>query len=105
VAELREILAAYRRGLERIYGDRLVEVVLFGSRARGDACPDSDIDVMVVLKGPVQAGEETRRCSEFRAGLCLEHDVVITSIYMSEDRYRSEESGLLRNVRKEGMPI
>jgi antitoxin ChpS len=31
------------------YGDRLVDVLIFGSRARGDARPDSDADVVVVL--------------------------------------------------------
>ena len=34
-ADLRSILAEFRRGLERIYGDRLVRLVLFGSQARG----------------------------------------------------------------------
>jgi len=102
---LRDLLAEYRRGLERIYGDRLVEVVLFGSQARGDAKPDSDIDVMVVLRGPVDSGAEIRRCIEFQAALCLEHDVVITSVYMADDRYRSGQSPLLINVRREGVPL
>ncbi|MBL0062906.1 MAG: nucleotidyltransferase domain-containing protein [bacterium] len=44
--ELREALAAH-------YGERLSKLVLFGSQARGDAEEDSDIDVLVVLKGEV----------------------------------------------------
>jgi len=31
----------------------LHDLVLFGSRARGDASADSDVDVLVVLNGPV----------------------------------------------------
>jgi hypothetical protein len=50
---LQQMLFEFRKGLERIYGPRLAGLVLFGSQARGDALPDSDIDVMVVLHGPV----------------------------------------------------
>ena len=48
---LRATLAAYRRLLERELGDRVQELRLFGSRARGDAEPDSDADVAVVVRG------------------------------------------------------
>ncbi len=42
---IKAILIELRHRLELLYGDRLVKVVLFGSRARGDAGLDSDIDV------------------------------------------------------------
>lgn len=43
-------LRRYVDVLQRRYGDDLVSVVLFGSRARGDAKPESDIDVLVVVR-------------------------------------------------------
>ena len=42
-----------REGMAAIYGERLKGVYLFGSHARGDAREGSDIDVAVVLTGPV----------------------------------------------------
>jgi predicted nucleotidyltransferase len=50
-AELRRTLSEYRRLLEARFGERLVAVTLFGSRARGDAGEDSDADVSVVVRG------------------------------------------------------
>ena len=43
------ILKRFRAALDEIYGDRIECVVLFGSRARGDAGQDSDYDVAVFL--------------------------------------------------------
>jgi predicted nucleotidyltransferase len=45
------ILKRFRAALDEMYGDRLERVVLYGSRARGDARKDSDYDVAVFLKG------------------------------------------------------
>lgn len=44
-------MAAFRAELERRFGGRVRAVTLFGSRARGDAEPDSDVDVLVVIDG------------------------------------------------------
>ena len=47
--EIADLLADLKRRLERRFGDRFVALYLFGSRARGDYQPDSDVDVAVVL--------------------------------------------------------
>ena len=50
---LKPILTRLKKELTDLYGDRLQHLTLFGSQARGDAEPGSDIDVLVVLKSPV----------------------------------------------------
>ncbi len=51
--KLTAILGELRNYLENLYGKQLVHIVLFGSQARGDARPDSYIDVLIVLLQPV----------------------------------------------------
>jgi uncharacterized protein len=50
-AALRSALAEYADRLRAVFGDRLVDVRLFGSFARGEAHEDSDVDVLVVVDG------------------------------------------------------
>jgi predicted nucleotidyltransferase len=80
---LEQIPREFRRGLEEVHGSRLAEVILFGAQARGDALPDSDIDVLVVLYGRVNPLKEARRISTFRGDLCLRHNAMTTCVYIS----------------------
>lgn len=103
--ELALILDQLRQQLSQLYGQRLVKVVLYGSQARGDALPDSDVDVLVVLKGSVNPYEEIERTGAIVAGLSLEHNLVISCAYVPETRLIQDTSLFLRNVQREGIVI
>jgi len=103
MSDVKKILSELRNKLQALYGDKLAHVVLFGSHARGDADPDSDIDVLVVLQGKMNTGEEIQRTGEIVAGLSLENDAVISCVFMDEDRFLHKNGPLLRNIRKEGI--
>jgi len=100
------ILQQLKKGLAEIYGDQLKAVYLFGSYARGDAHPpDSDIDVMIVLKGNFDYAEVEKRSSEFIASLCLENDVLISWVFASDKDYQNSGMPLMLNVRAEGVAV
>lgn len=103
--KLGAILRELRCRFEALYGERLVHMVLFGSQARGDAVPGSDIDVLVVLHGPVDLGEEIARTGERMASLSLEYDVVISRLFVSADQFSNEQSPLILNVQREGVAV
>jgi len=46
-----EMLRKASIDLKRVFGDRFVGLMLFGSYARGEASEGSDVDVLVVLRG------------------------------------------------------
>lgn len=103
--KLTAILASFRHYLEALYGERLVKIMLFGSQARGDARLDSDIDVLIVLKQPVNSSAEIEHTSEFTSSLCLEHNVVISRTFVSKEQFQHENGGFFRNIRREGIAV
>jgi uncharacterized protein len=103
--EIHAIIQELRRQLEALYGPRLMRMVLYGSQARGDAEQGSDIDILVVLQGPVSPGEEIARTSDIIASLSLEHGVVLSRAFVSADRFEREQSPLLMNIRREGVSV
>ncbi len=100
---LKSILTCLKQELIQLYGARLQNLMLFGSQARGDAEPGSDIDVLVVLKPPVNPGEEIKRTGKAISDLSLQNDVVISCIFMDAAHYQTRNGSLLRNIRKEGI--
>ncbi|MGH9845660.1 MAG: nucleotidyltransferase domain-containing protein [Blastocatellia bacterium] len=103
--KLKAILLELREQLREHYGDRLVDVVLFGSQARGDAVEGSDIDVLIVLKGKVRPFEEISKTGAFTSQLCLKYDVLVSRIFISEEDYLHSQMPLLMNVRREGVRV
>jgi predicted nucleotidyltransferase len=104
-ATISQVLVTLKQYLSQEYPETLSQVILFGSYARQEATPTSDIDVLIVLDDPVNASEELHRTSQFVAQLCLEHNLLISRFFLPRSRYETENSPLLRNIRQEGIPL
>lgn len=98
------ILREIRSRLERLYGDRLKRVVLFGSRARGDAHPDSDYDVAVFLGEVNDRWAEFDRISGAVTGLLYERGAFVQAMPFAESRY-DETSPLMIEIRRDGVEL
>ena len=103
--EILSVLASLREYVQTEYQERLDRVILFGSQARGDAQSSSDLDVLIVLQDPVNASAELDRTSHFIAQLCLDHNLLISRLFLSRSRFETENSPLLRNIRQEGIVL
>lgn len=94
--------AAALRGL---YGDRLATVVLFGSHARGDADPDSDIDLMVVFNGPVEPWDELRRLDDLLWQLSFDHGITVSALPVSGEAWETGPAPVLVEARTNGVVL
>ena len=103
--KLNQILQELRSQLTTLYRERLVQVILYGSQARGDAEPGSDIDVLIVLKGDINPSEEISHTGHIVASLSLENNVVISCAFISEALFKLEQSPFLLNIRREGVLV
>ena len=103
--KLSEILQKLRLYFTQLYSVRLFSLILFGSQARNDAQLDSDIDVLVVLRGDVDSWTEIKRTGEFVGNLCLEYGVVICNIFVSAEQFETQQSAFLRTVNQEGIGL
>lgn len=102
--KIEEVLKEFRAEVEKLYGKRLRNIILYGSWARGEATESSDIDLVITLEGDVIPGKEIDRMIDIITEINLKH-VVLLSIYpISENDYSAVNSPLLMNVRREGVP-
>ena len=102
---IKPILNELKQELQALYGDRLVKLILFGSYARGEANPDSDIDLLAVLKSPVSQVQEISYMSELCVKILLDYDELVSIVPMSEDRFNAKDVALLRNIQREGIEL
>jgi len=102
---VRAAITAFCRELQQLYGARLRRVILFGSRARGDHDRDSDVDLCVVLEGPVHPGDEIARTGALTARLSLEYDVVLSRVFLPVSELEQGATAFVRAVAAEGVPL
>ena len=102
---IRTVMEELRAGLRRLYGDKAPLVLLYGSYARGNANPSSDIDVLLIYQQKVQPGREIRRVGTLLADLNLRYQVLISVLPADQTQYNSHPGVFWQNVRRESKPI
>ena len=100
---LEELLVEVRQGLEELYGERLQGLYLYGSRARGEAEPDSDVDILIVLDEVEHYGAELDRSAELVSELSLRYDVSISRVLLSASQWREGYGPFLLTVREDAV--
>lgn len=103
-APLDPVLLRFRSALDAAYGDRIERIVLFGSRARGDARPDSDYDVAVFLREIDGVGEEIARLVDLGDDILVDTGAFISAIALPEGSYR-DRTGFMAEIRRDGVEL
>jgi predicted nucleotidyltransferase len=92
--------------LARRFGDRLVDVRLFGSRARGAGHEGSDLDVLVLVKD--LTGPERLEIGQSTGDLLVRYGLIVSTIAMADDHWRELirlERHLPREIARDGIDL
>lgn len=96
------ILKRVRAALDVLYGDRIERVVLFGSRARGDAQGESDYDIAVFLTDLTDRWQEFHRLADLRTEILVDTGMFIEARPFKAGSY-AERTPLMHEIRRDGL--
>ncbi|MCH7660104.1 MAG: nucleotidyltransferase domain-containing protein [Euryarchaeota archaeon] len=89
----------FAKAVHDALGERVHEIILYGSVARGDATERSDVDVLVVL----DSKDETDELFQLSFDIGVKHGVAIIPHLQTKDHFESRQDWpFLKNVLSEG---
>jgi hypothetical protein len=91
--------------LRRLYGQRLQSVMLVGAWARGDAHPESAIELLVILERISDRWQEKRRMDRIVWRYSIRHDTVVTALPVTEAELERSATPMLARATAEGILI
>ena len=103
---LKKVMQETKTGLTGLFGDKLEDVLLYGSYARGTQDDESDIDVMALVRLPQsELSRYRRQVSDFSSSLDLKYEVLLSIVLQDADDVsrRRDTIPFYRNVMREGI--
>lgn len=103
---IQSMMEQYVEEIKKIYGLRLHQIILYGSYARGDFRPDSDIDIMILLDIPdLELKTYSQKLSYMTYDFNLDHDIDIKPIAKNEKHFKKWVMNypFYENIQKEGI--
>jgi len=98
------VLHRFRSAVDRIFGDRVERVVLFGSRARGEGRADSDYDIAIFLRDLADRRKEVRRLVPLVTDIIEDTGAVIHPMPFKAGAWR-ERTPLMHEIRLDGVEL
>jgi predicted nucleotidyltransferase len=100
-----EIVQKCKKTLADYYGAQFKGLILYGSVARDQASPASDIDLLVLLSRPFNYFDELREIIELLYPIQLESDRLISAKPASLDEFERGIIQLYRSAKREGVAV
>lgn len=98
------ILTRFRAALAEMYGAQLERVVLYGSRARGDAHDGSDYDIAVFLRDMSDRPPEMNRLADLATDILYDVGGVVHALPYRAGAY-NERTPLMHEIRTDGIDL
>ena len=106
--ELNSILQKLTQIYRSVYGENLVQVILYGSYARGDYHTDSDVDVVAIVHGDRKTlQQQLKKVWDSSCELELEYDTILSPTVIPYEEFKQYQTVLpyYRNISQEGVVI
>jgi predicted nucleotidyltransferase len=98
------VLSGFRQAMQELYGPRIERLVLYGSRARGDARPDSDYDIAVFLRRLSGRWQEVRRIADVELAIFDRTGAIVHAMPYPAGSWRNT-SPLMHEIRMDGVDL
>lgn len=104
--DLQAVLSAFSHEAQMYYGERLNEIVLFGSFARNEGTIDSDIDLLLIFNDDISPVKEIRAMNDnFVIDLNAQFQQLISVVPVTITRYQHTATAFLQTVKREGISL
>jgi len=100
---IKHLINKIKEHLIKTYGERIKQVILYGSQVRGETTKDSDVDILVVVDESLNPFEVRKSLSDLLFDIVLEEGELASVIAVPEHFFKNYNSPFLLNVRKEGV--
>ena len=106
--KIKKVTELFAEEAKKVFGEKIRQIILYGSCARGDFQADSDIDILLLLSVPKEnLASERKKIFAITDALDLEYEVVLAPVLQSYEVYQTylPVSAYYQNVQKEGVKI
>lgn len=102
----KNIISTFKKRIERKFPEEIMKVLIFGSKARGDAVKDSDIDILVITKSNDKKIIKEIRFTGYE--LEIDNNIVLSIQVLSNDyvdHLRNLPTQFIQNVDREAITV
>ncbi|MCJ7576924.1 MAG: nucleotidyltransferase domain-containing protein [candidate division Zixibacteria bacterium] len=100
---IKHLINKIKEHLIKTYGERIKQVILYGSQVRGETTKDSDVDILVVVDESLNPFEVRKSLSDLLFDIVLEEGELVSVIAVPEHFFKNYNSPFMLNVKKEGV--
>ncbi|HDH45296.1 MAG TPA: nucleotidyltransferase domain-containing protein [Thermococcus sp.] len=100
-----QLVNQVKKHLIKRYGEKIREVILYGSHVRGEVTKDSDIDILVLIDNSINPFDVRRSLSDLLFDILLEKGELISVVVLPESFFEDYNYPFMLNVRKEGIKV
>lgn len=103
---IQPLLTDFKREVQQLYQNRLADIYLFGSYARGEATEESDVDLLVVLNDEtISPFNEIGVMGDVAFKLEMDYDALIQLVPTTKRRFEALDSPLYHAIKREGKQL